>query len=168
MSSAVGRGNMPYSAFVRRTSNSQPTAAVSSSPPGASPSQQQQQAMSIGSASTSMPGNTSTFSTNYSSITGNNSMVYGDSEVSEFGSIGDFSREESSTTTSPSLSPIIGGNVSAFSFGLPSAAGHPTILQSLQAPNDVQSLHSGTNSTFTNSGTSTLVGSSTTPGQVSH
>jgi hypothetical protein len=161
-----GVHKMPYSAFARRTSNAQPPPAVSSSPPGASPSQHQQQAMSIGSATASMPGDTSTYSTNYGSIGGNNTMAYGGSEMSEFGSIGDFSREESSTTTSPSLSPIIGGNISSFSFGLPSA-GNPTISQSLQASNDVQSLHSGTNSTFTNSATSAFIGSSATPGQVS-
>jgi hypothetical protein len=150
---------MLSSAFVRRASNTQGPAVISSSPPTASPSHQHQQAMSVG--------NTSAISTNHGSIGGTNINAAGylGSEVSEFGSIGDFSREESSTTTSPSLSPIIGGNQGSFQFGLPPAL-NPSILQSLQASNDAQSLHSATSTVFPASSTSTFLGSSIGTGQV--
>lgn len=149
---------MLSSAFARRTSNAQTAPAVSSSPPSVSPNHHQQ--MSIG--------NNSTYSTNYGGSIGANATAVGHvgSEFSEFGSLGELSREESSTSTSPSLSPLIGGTQSSFNFGLPSSV-NPTISQSLQASNDAQSVHSATTSTFPASSTSTFLGSSIGTGQVS-
>jgi hypothetical protein len=163
---------MPASTFIRRSSNAPSSSNVAgSSGSNAHPNHATMPAIS--NTSSTVSGNTFTPINGTSSAstvyTATNSAINGNlgSDLSEFGSggittAGGFigrAQEGSSRTTSPSLSPIIGGAQGPFP-----AANH-SLSQSFQASNaDLQSLYSATNSTFTNS---TFTGSSLNAGQVS-